>query len=273
MEAFMRELQLQLEKDLDAISCEATPVKGYYIRVKLVETAITRIKEYVANHSFPDREMEIQYFKCWILPFIKLHVYYVRLYNLEAARISSDRDELLQYIQGEKKRIGSFFITNQELYRYYRTGRTDDDERYFTFRLPSGSSDFLIADRTFCRPSLVLGELLAYEEYRAMLDSEIEQLTTCNVPGKKIELKVPKSAVTEIIVPVYELQWIWIDGRPATLNELIKMVEKGLHIDLRDFSVLDNANRYRKKTTYPNLEKMIQAWNDRKNRLDPRLKK
>jgi len=269
MEAFMRELQMQLEKDLDGTSRGTTPVKGYDIRVKLVEIAVTQIKEYVSDHPFLNKEVEIQYFKCWILPFIKLHSYYVRLYNLEATRITSDKDELLQYIQDERKRIGSFFIAHQELYRYYRTGRTDDDERFFTFRPPSGTSDFLVADSTFCRASLVLGELLAYEEYRNVLDSEIEQLTTCNVPGKKIELKVPKSAVTEIIVPVYELQWIWIDGRPATLNELIKLAENGLHIDMKDFSVIDNANRNRKKSTNPYLEQMIQASNRRRERLDP----
>ncbi|MBN8853360.1 MAG: hypothetical protein BGO55_12520 [Sphingobacteriales bacterium 50-39] len=269
MEAFLRELQMQLERDLDAISYVATPVKGYDIRIELVEAAVIRMKEYVAHHPFVNKGQEIEYFKCWSLPFIKLHAYYVTLYNFEVIRITTGKDELLQHIESEKRRIGAFFMAHQELYRYYRAGRTDEDEKYFTFRLPSRTSDFLIANSSFCSASLILGELLAYEEYRTILENEIDRIKDSGLAGKKIEIKVPKSAVAEVIVPIYELQWIWIDGRPATLNELIKMVEKGFNIDLKDFSVLDNANRYRKKSTYPNLEKMIRVWNDRRERLDP----
>jgi len=238
MEEFVKELQTQLEISLNAISAETNPVRGCDKKIELIEIAIGRMKEYLLEHPFCNRECEIQYFKYWSLKLVKLDVYHVALYNLEITRITSDKDQLLRYMENEMRRIKAFTEEHQELYRYYRAGRTDEDERYFTFKLPSRTTAFLIADSTFCRASLVLGKLLAYEEYRVVLEDEIGRLKNPNLQGKKIEIRVPKSAVAEIIVPIFVLQWIWIDGQPATLNELVKMAEKGLQIDFKKILML-----------------------------------
>jgi hypothetical protein len=269
MEAFVRKLQMQLQEDLNAIATETNPIEGYDKRIEIVEMAIRRMKEHLSNTSFPDKDSEIQYFKFWSLPFIKLYIYYIALYNLETTRITSDKEQFLQYLGYEKKRLMVFFSEHQDLYRYFKAGRSDEDERYFTVKMPSRTTDFLTADNAFCRASLDLGELLAYEDYKIILEDEIDRTKAGNLAGKKIEIKVPKSAVAEVIGPIFELQWIYIDDRPATLNELIRLVEKGLHIDLKDFSVIDNANRNRKKSTNPYLEQMIMASNGRRERLDP----
>src|SRR5882672_8177882 len=108
MEAFVINLQIEVQAKLDKVDPNVGPVKGYDKKIEPVEWAIIEMKHYLVKHPFPDKATEINYFKHWMPFFYKQHVYFTSLYQLELIRRTSDKEELFGYLEDEKKKITSF---------------------------------------------------------------------------------------------------------------------------------------------------------------------
>ncbi len=265
----VKDLHATLQAKLKAVDLHANTTKQYKAKSEIVEAAIIELKQHLVLHPFPDKATEIEYFKSWLPSFTKLHVFYLALSELELIRKTSSKEEFLKHLQNEKKRITHFFKEHRDLYHYYLAEKINEDEKLFVRDSLSGKRDFLEKDSNFCHHSLLLGWLLAYEEYVSVLDKEIEAHIGAEEPEDELELVTTDAENAELLSGLLVTGLLRRKGAPATIAEGVAWMKRRLNIEIKNFSVVDYKNRNRKKSTTPLLQKMIDALNARAERLDP----
>lgn len=278
MLTLVKDLQASLQEKLEAVDVHSNATKGFKAKSQLVEEAITEMKKYLLAHPFPNKGTEIEYFKHWLPSFTKLHLYFLALSDLEFSRQTHSPEDFLKHLEKEKERIASFFQAYRDLYYYHMSGETEEDDRLFVRDPVSGRKDFLEKDGNFCHHSLVLGWLLAYEEYTAVLEREIGLHASFGRPNlappdkktpPRLQWAGTKTELVELIIVFFEGECIHVNGRPATIEQLRRWAEQTFNIDLKDFAVLENAIRNRKGTPSIFLDKLRKILVSRRERLDP----
>src|SRR5258706_9659805 len=101
MKTLAKQLQERLSTELQKISDETNAVKGYDLRRNLLEDSIKELKEYVAEHPFPDKAAEIHYYKYIAPAFYQQFFYFNMLYSIELERITSDEQDIPLILQKE----------------------------------------------------------------------------------------------------------------------------------------------------------------------------
>jgi hypothetical protein len=102
--------------------------------VILLNEQLQTLKDYVLKNGFDSHQEEIQFFRD-IKPQIcgKL-LYYNKLFRIETARPAELGSVSRKYFKEKLTKAESNYIETQtvsEFYRYYRSGRSDKDEKYF----------------------------------------------------------------------------------------------------------------------------------------------
>lgn len=271
MEALIKRLQEEVQSELEVVNSIVSPVKGYDKKMKVVKLFIMQLKHHVAVHSFPDKATEIKYFKYWLPSFYKQYIYFTYLYQLERTRITADVEPFSTYLENERKRIANFLNEHQELFFYHLLEETDKDELLFIRTPLPDANDFIKRGDNFCEACIILAELLAYDEYKKVLEEEIVRLTQHRAPTEGSGLKWigTKRDAVELIALLYEAKLFDYEGRVATLEQLKRWAKESMQVDLKDFKVIDNSNRTRKKSSTALLDKFIRAASSRENRLNP----
>ncbi|MBN9386387.1 MAG: RteC domain-containing protein [Chitinophagaceae bacterium] len=271
MKALVNRLQIEVQSRLEMVDPKSSLVKGYDQKMKVMKETIMDLKHYVAANPFSDKDTEIKYFKHWLPLFYKEYIYYTALCQLECMRISSNYEDFSIYVTSERKRIAGFLDEHRDLYFYHMLGKTDEDDALFVRTPAHEAADFLVRDENFCQASLILSELLAYEDYKKILDKRMSviQPSTNSISNKKLKWTGTKAEAVELIVLLYETKLISHEGAPATLEHLREWAEENMDVELKDFSVIEYKNRNRKITPTPLLDRMTRAYNARKDRFDP----
>jgi len=266
MEALFNRLQIEVRSELEVINPYGSPVKGYDQKMKVVQLAIMELRHHLAVHGFTDKTTEIKYFKHWLPFFCTQYIYFALLYRQECIRITSDGETLSSYLENEKKRIAAFLTEHREIYLYYTLNKSDKDELLFARTPLPETGEFIVREENFCQASFILSELLAYEKYKSVLNGMNGQATQPKAisDGSKLKYLGTKSEAVELITLLYEAKLF-----DNTLDELIESFEDNTDIDLKDFTIIDNNNRNRKKSVNPLLDKFIRTARNRVTRLNP----
>ncbi len=266
MEALVKRLQMEVQAELELVNPYVSPVKGYDQKMEVVKLAIMELRRHLAVHPFADKATEIKYFKHWLPHFCKQYIYFTVLFQLECARITCDAEPFFSYLENEKTRIAAFFAKHKELYLYYTLSKSDKDDLLFVRTPLPETRDFVEREEYACRDSLILSELLAYGDYKTILNGEIGLATDPKANSYRSKLKFvgSKAEAVELITLIYEAKLF-----DNTLDQLIKSFEDNADIDLKDFTTIDNNNRARKKSVNPLLDKFIRTARSRINRLNP----
>jgi hypothetical protein len=270
MEAFVKKLLSRLDSEISRVNFECNAVKGYDLCVQIAKRCFYELKEYLAQNPITDESSEIYYLKHAVPSVYSWHIYFIKLYNMELGRITVPPENFICYLSKELKEVSGIFETHAELHRYYYSQHEDMDPLFFTKKYNQQSSDetAIIIDSSLCPNSVHLARILAYEKYRIILRKELDQPNTSpNLSIKKAAWKGSKSDLVELIVAYHASNLIFIDNQPATLTQIKEMQESIYNIDLKDFDVIDNKNRSRKKSDAPLLSKMIAGYISRKDRL------
>lgn len=99
--------------------------------ILLMEDVFQRLKSFILNYSFKNKEEEISFFKK-IKPGLLSHlIFYQEAYNIEMNRPEGGNEAQREYFRGELERIEGYFRKNREFYHYYRSGNTYMDEMFF----------------------------------------------------------------------------------------------------------------------------------------------
>lgn len=266
MEALFNRLQIEAQSELEVINPNGSPVKGYDQKMKVIKLAIMKLRQHLKEHPFIDKATEIKYFKHWRPFFCRQYIYFSVLYQLECTRITCDAEAFSSYLENEKSRIAAFLLRYRELYLYFLLDKSDKDELLFVRTPLPETGDFVEKEENSCHESLILSELQAYNDYKKVLDEEIELATVSKKNNFDDKLKYigTKAEAVELITLIYEAKLF-----DNTLEQLIVNFESDTNTDLKDFTRIDNNNRMRKKSTNPLLDKFIDAAKKRIKRLNP----
>jgi hypothetical protein len=271
METFVTSLQNEVRDELNNVGPEADRLQEYYKKMEVVMHAIKKLKHHVASHPFPDKTTEIQYFKYWLPDLGKQYAYFLAMFNLEHHRDICHSDAFLKYLQSEKESIAEFFRDYLGFHAYCHSGSDRRDEVLFVQHYLSGTPDLWMLDEYYCEASAVLSKLLAFEKYRHVVDHEIRLLTGSDdgAQSEALQWLGTVAEIVELTTGLVAAGLIGSGGKPASMAQGKIWVEKKFNIDIKNFNVTDNNNRNRKKSATPLFDKLIRAFNDRKDRLDP----
>ncbi|MDO6433289.1 RteC domain-containing protein [Flavitalea sp. BT771] len=271
METFVASLQNEVRDRLNNIGPEVDRLQEYYKKMEVVAHAIKKLRHHVALHPFTDKATEIQYFKSWLPRFGKQYVYFLALFKLEHNRDINDSDDFLEYLQNEKESIAEFFRSNGEFHAYCHSGSNRKDDVLFSQNYLPGTPDLWMVDEYYCEASDILAQLLAFEKYKNVINHEIRLLTGTDERSEPDDEQWlgTEAEIVELITALVAAGLVGSGGKPVTMAQGKIWAERKFNVEIKNFNVTDNNNRNRKKSATPLFDKLIRAYNDRKDRLDP----
>jgi len=270
MKTQIQALREQLEQAIAGVDPESSPVKAFDQCARLVADCIKQIRQFIAASPFADKSSEIYYFKHVCPYFYSKYIFFVKRYNAELFRITSDIEGFRLFLEEELAKVNTFCQRHGDLHRYYYSNSDCMDEILFTGNRSDSRPDkisILIGDQ-YCASSVRVSKILAYEKYRQFIAEELSGSSTSG-PSEKQQFtwKAKKTDAVELIVSLHESKIIFVNGHAATMVQIKEAFERWYNIDLKDFSILDNSNRSRKKEDTPFLSQLIISYITRKDRL------
>jgi len=269
MEAFIKEVYEQLEVKLHAVSSDINAVRGYNVKTELAEAAIREVKEYLSRHPVNDKEIEIAYFKYWAPRFFKLQIFYSLQYNLERSRITiADEDSFKEYLKKEAGRLQGFLTHHEDLWIYYLLAETSRDTELFICTYPSKTEDFLTADGFYCKNSILLSKIMAYEEFLSIIESELDKIER-GIEGSgadkdeginEYKWMGTKAQATEVIYALVKMKCVAVGGREADIKDMALFFKEKLELDIENIYDVEMHNKKRKKEKAPFLNAMLGAY-------------
>jgi hypothetical protein len=280
MQTFTKNLHDELEKNLKAL--EESPYSEKFRserRIGLIMKTVGRILKELETYQFPSEEDEISYFKSVLPPVIALLVYYDGKNDWESVERLGTFKARQDFLEQQFKKINDFFKDNEELFRYYRSGKTNLDRYYFMPKRNLEEEDDLLSflmDPSFCTIyCLKVSIFLGY----ASLEKDILQTLDQKEGGAKLKKavwddndetgimdKMPwmlsKIALIEL---VYALKAVGAFGN-AELKTIQRVIEKVFKVDLGNItrSYQDIVSRKAGQTLFlDQLKSGLLAWIER----------
>src|SRR5665213_1226539 len=125
-------LSKQLEQDLEQVVLQIKdPFKKLTSALKLIREALKKLRGYITQYPFENKEEEILIFKFTKPTFYQWQIYYTELYTIEADLPFGDLEKQVAYLQQELHYIERFFRQYAFLYQYYKLGAVELDTLYF----------------------------------------------------------------------------------------------------------------------------------------------
>lgn len=135
MNTRFNEILSGFEKELNTIQVEVDDMlKQSETAIRLCLSTIDKIRESLLKYGCKDEKEEIFFFKHIKPQFVSKLIYFVNVYNIETHRPNGLVKIRKKYFQLELGKIKNYFDDNLDFYRYYRTGSTYLDHKYFVRR-------------------------------------------------------------------------------------------------------------------------------------------
>jgi hypothetical protein len=152
--------------------------------LELIAEALRALKTTSMAVGFTSQEDEIHFHKRMLPQFNALFIYHAAIYTIEFDKPVDSEKSLRRYLRSELRKIENYFLHNADLFKYYKSGRTEHDEEYFTKNnrpLMSGIDTISpLIDKEFTTIfSIKIAFLLAYEQ----LKTYVSKLMNSNAQG------------------------------------------------------------------------------------------
>jgi len=261
------------------IETEGLPVLECAMRIiDLVNSIMERLKMYVIKNPFTNESEEIYFFKVVKPQFTSKLIYYMKLYRLESERPPGDVKLLKKFLKSELRELQETFMRHRSFYKYYRSGVTYLDSKYF---LRTGQDihlipdpQYLIRDASFhTAHDYLVSELLANEKFSSYITSELEKLRNSgrHLPIKQTGKKPliwteSKAALYELIYAVFSVGAI--NNGNTEIKEIANFFAEGLNVDVGNIYRAAQEMRIRKISRTKFLNKMIKRVEDMWNETD-----
>ncbi|MFT2010967.1 RteC domain-containing protein [Pontibacter sp. 13R65] len=115
-----------------------TPAQRHETNLRILNEAIQELKKLVINHSFPEEQEEIMFFRHIKPKFTSLLIYHSRLALLDLRLPLGNLRDIRRYYENELQLIRHFFDDHIQFYQYFYSGATFLDSKYFV----RGNCDF-----------------------------------------------------------------------------------------------------------------------------------
>lgn len=228
---------IELEIDETILRCEKS--------IELIITAIEDVKNLVLKYNFKTEQEEINFFKITKPQFTSKLIYYNSVYRIETKKPSGSQKVLKKYYIKELAKLKSYFDTNLEFYKYYRTGSTFLDYKYFIrgrFDIKlSLDNYFFETDKRFATShDFKVAKIIANELLRLYLEDQLVTLehgTAQNFsqrnPNAKLNWTGSKVALTELIYAL-QTEGVFNNGS-ADLKDIAEYFSEIFNIEIGQY--------------------------------------
>lgn len=267
MKLFSQSLMSDLENQLKGIHSQSDePVHYAEQALKKLITTLEKLKTALINHTFQNKLDEIDFFKNIKPQFTSKLILYNDIYNIEINKPFSSKKAIRKYYYSELAKLETYFIENLDFYKYYRTGNSSLDYKYFVrgkYDLRHTLDSFyLLADHRFSTShDYKVAGILANDSIKIYLEVEISKLeNTTLVPFRKTQKWTgSRVALVELIYALHA-EGVFNNGT-AELKEVVTVFESAFNIELGQFNraFLEIRSRKSERTKFLNTlkEKLI----------------
>ncbi|WP_339887734.1 RteC domain-containing protein [uncultured Flavobacterium sp.] len=257
MKTYSTTLITALEKQLKKIHGSNVDI---ILQAKQAMTAtinkLEELKIEFIRHTFEDKTKEIEFFKQLKPQLTSKLIYYNEIYNMEVSKPTSTNKDIQKHYNKELAKLKNFFNDNKEFYKYYRSGNTCLDKKYFIRRKHDIS---LTVDSTYFQSDYIFATSHDYKVAKIIANEALHRYieTTLQKHGKNIiknnennetlqTLKWTGSKVA-LVELIYALHTAGIfNNGNSSLNETTKNLEKIFNIDLGQFNRIFTEIKKRK---------------------------
>jgi hypothetical protein len=258
METIFQAMYADLKSELHAIQRQEN--NTVFLAKKSTQAAteaLQKLKKYLTETPLKCESEEIDFFKKVKPNFHCELVYWATILGIELRRPIADNQVIINYLSKQFLKIQLNFQENADFYSYYRSGDTEEDQKYFLPKYNTGNiNDPHLAD---CDPGFssshdyMVTRLLADQKLLEYLHNEMGLLKN-PIPNKESDQKdklpltwtASKAGLVELI---YALQSgaVYNNGN-AGIREIAEHFEKLFKVDLGNYYHIFNEIRLRKKS-------------------------
>lgn len=245
MKLFAASLKADIDNKLKTIHLKTNnPIKATEYSIKLLVTALEKLKTSCLQHCFQNKTEEIEFFRD-IKPVLAAElIYYNEIYTIQTNEPLGSKKSLRKYYTNELSKLENYFYENLAFYRYYYSNNRNLDNKYFIrgkhdlqFTL---DSFYFQADKRFSTShDYKVAQILANEKIKKYLQIEITKIDTHLVPRTNTQFKPKKWTGSKVglVELIYALQAEGVfNNGDAELKELINFFEQIFEVNLGQFN-------------------------------------
>jgi hypothetical protein len=224
---------------------EKMPLKRIELSIQVCIKYLRWLKEFIGAHQLENEAQEIAFFKLVKPKFKAQLIFHQQLLNIETRKVIGNVSSISAYYLNELQVLTHFFESNLSFYQYIRSESNFLDNKYFVrgiydLKLQPGEG-IVDDDPTFnTSHDNKLAHLLSAELLLSYLEKAIEKLNDRELADLgdlldegDFEWTQTKSALVELAYGLI-LTNSFNHGN-ATLNGLVKYLEKIFHVQLLNF--------------------------------------
>lgn len=270
MEKFTSILLAELSADLQKIAVTSENMVQQAERsFSTADTAISKLKDFIATYTFKNAAEEIRFFKEIKPEFQKELIYNEEMLFIESKCPVGSQKAKKIFIERVLDRIQAYFDKNGFIYNYCRSGETSLDNMFFVRApqpIPLTPVSFSDIDPEFSNPhSYKVAKLKALEQLRDYLcGQQNKNANTDNTQGEllkesteKVVFTGPQAALEEALLAMNAKGWFNYGNYPA--KRLFEAFESFLNTKLSNPSRALIGMAIRKNGYTPHLDNMKDA--------------
>ncbi|MBJ96844.1 RteC domain-containing protein [Mesonia oceanica] len=234
--------------------------------LEVILGVLEKIKRKAVHHQFKSQNEEIDFFKKTKPKFVSKLIYYNEIYKIETRKPYGGERVLRKYLQKQLNKLKRFFDDQLEFYKYYRTGSTYLDHKYFLrkkhdIKLNLSPRYFETDHRFSTSHDYIVAKILANDLIEVFLEDQLnsidrDEIKTVKIPKSKLNWTGSKTSLIELVYALYASGYI--NNHNADIKLIAATFEKMFNIDLGDYYRNFLAIRIRKKGRTQFLEELQQ---------------
>lgn len=264
MKLFSQTLMSDLENHLKVIHSQTDePLKYAEQAIKKLITTLEKLKTTFLKHQFENKLEEIDFFRNIKPLFAAKLIYYNDIYNIEINKPFGGKKVIRKYYYAELIKLENYFAENLEFYRYYRSGNTALDHKYFVrgkhdLKYTLDSFYFQADQRFSTSHDYKVAKILANSAIKVFLEKQVQNLELPPDKAKDSENKntltwtASKVALIELIYALHT-EGVFSNGN-VELKEIVSTIESTFNVNLGQFNrvFLEIRSRKSERTLFLN---------------------
>lgn len=225
------------------------------LATKLIYKELEKVKKKIILQGFKSEQTEINFFKTLKPRFDSKLIYYNEIYKIEALKPFGGQKVLRKYFQNELQKLKRYFDDHLDFYKYYRTGSTYLDHKYFLrdkhdIKLNLSTHFFAMDRRYSTSHGYIVAKILANDLIEIYLEDQLYKLQnlkikTIEIPESILNWTGSKTALIELVYALYANGSL--NNRNTDIKTIAGTFEKMFNVDLGDYYRNFMAIRMRKK--------------------------
>lgn len=271
----IRWVSLQTELDLIHLQTQ-DPVQYSEKAVHTVLNKLNELKTVILKRNSLKKKDEIFFFKNIKPLFTSKFIYYNEIYSIETSLPIGSTKTCQKHYNAQLTKINLFFEENREFYRYYKTGNTLLDHKYFrrgNYDMKVATDNlYVLSDNNFSTShDFKVARILANESLKIYVENKLHHLKNTASANNTSKVEHPlkwtgsKVGIIELIYALHT-EGVFNYGN-AELKNIIRCFEKSFELDLgqfhRTFSEITARKSNRTKFLQTLQENLVRLMEDK----------